>query len=257
MTLSVAASVQASWQPSVLVQVDSSPAVSESLTVYRVHDDGARYKVLTDQPPVMVGGWGGYDYHAPFNEPFTYVAESETMVSPASGAVFLPSDTTWLISASDPELSTVVTAVLDLGELSFDDPAQRYLALGASKPTYRWSRPRSGPSFSLSLHCDSPDEAAQIRAVLRPGGPILLNMHQPDPVGWMWVQPTGSKMGTPGGKWRTEYREWSFGLEQCEQPNLDVTSPWDCAALAAQYESAAAAAAAYADVRSMALDVRL
>lgn len=242
--------------PRVQVLVDSSPAVTETLTVYRVHEDGSRYKVLTDQPPVMVGGWGGYDYHAPFNEAVTYVAESQTLVSPASVPVFLPSDVTWLISASDPDLSTPVTRVLDVGEMSYDDPATRYQALGATKPTYRWTRGRGGPSSSLTVHCDSPDEAAQVLAVLQSGGPVLLNMERPDPIGWAWIQPTGVKMSTPGGKWKTDYRAWSFNFELCEQPDLDVSATWDVASLAAAYASVSAATAAYADVRSMALDVR-
>lgn len=258
MTLSISAVDQSESVPQVRVQVTSSPAVTETLTVYRVHEDGSRYKVLSDQPPILVGGsWVGFDYHPPGNQLVTYVAETDTQTSSASSPVFMRLDVTWLISSVNPALSVPVTAVLDLDSLSYDDPAEKSQALGADQPVYRWSRSRSGPSSSITVHCDTPDEADRILALLKPGGPILLNMSRNEPIGWMWIQPSRPSMSTPGGKWKTKYRAWSFGFEKCVQPDVDIVSPWDFDGAAAAFTDFNAVASAYADFDSLTLDVRL
>lgn len=258
MTLNVTAAPDSlTGRPRVRVDVASSPAVTDIVTVYRVHQDGARYRVITDQPPVMVTAWSGYDYHAPFNEMFSYVADTGSQTSTASAPVFLPSDASWLISASDPALSLSVPAVLSIGSLSWDDPAQKFQPLDAPRPVHYTSRPRSGPAYSLSVECTS-DEEAQMIALIKPGGPILLNLRRPEPTGgWMWVQLSNPTLQPPAGNWRTSVRMWHFSAEETTQPNVDLTAEWDFDGLAAAFPDFDSAAAAYADFRSMALDVRL
>lgn len=256
MTLSISVVDESESAPQVRIQVSSSPAVTETLTVYRIHEDGTRYVVLSDQPPILVGGsWVGRDYHPPGNQLVTYVAETDTQTSPASTPLFVVLEATWLISSSDPSKSMPVTAVLDLESLSWDDPAERSQALGSDTPVYRWDRERSGPSSSITIHCDTPEEAARVLSLLKPGGPILLNMSRTEPIGWMWIQPGKPIMGTPGGKWKTAYRSWSFGFERCQQPDVDILSPWNFDAVTAAYADFNAVTAAYADFDSLTLDV--
>lgn len=256
MTLSVAVSVDWSAGQRVRIDVTASPAVTDVVAVYRVHESGERFLVLTDQTPVMVGAWSGYDYHAPFNQTVTYVAETDSQVSAASSPVFLVSDETWLVSATDPTLSLPVEAILEMSALSWDDPAQKFQPLNSSRPVHYWSRSRSGPSFSLTVFCEDQEQSDRVLALVRAGGPVLLNMHR-EPVRWMWAQLSKPTMQPPGGKWRTDYRTWQFGVEETTQPDSDVLSEWNFDGLAAAFPDFDTATAAYADFTTMSLDVRL
>lgn len=258
MTLAVVAT--AGWAAGghrVLLDVTSSPAVTEVVAVYRVHENGERFLVLSDQTPVMVGAWSGYDYHMPFNTTVQYVAETDSEVSAASAPVFLASDETWMISSTDPLLSFSVEAILKIGELSWDDPAQKFQPLNSGKPVHYWSRPRSGPSYSLSIFCENTEKSDRVLALVKGGGPVLLNMHR-GPVDWMWVQLSKPTMSAPNDLWpKTDYRTWQFGAEETTQPDSDVFSAWNFNSLAAAFTDFNTVASSYTDFAKLSVDVRI
>lgn len=262
MTLTVTTAVPYSDQPSVLLDVASSPAITDVVRLFRVHDDGSRYRVLTvDSPAKLIGGtWTGFDSHAPFNRSVTYVAETDTQTSAASAETWLVSDdSTWLIHRSNPELSVVVDVVTNIADTSYKDRSQRFDVLGKRDPVSRTDYPRGGESGSMSVLCDGPESWARLNALFADSGPILVNLK---PLRgfikeWKWVQPGDLKMSSPTGNDRVNVREASFSYEEVTQPDADAFPLWSFDDITALGLTFTQLAALYTDFRAMQLDLRV
>jgi hypothetical protein len=258
MTVSVSASVEYDSPARVLVDVASSPSVTGPLKLWRVHEDGTRHRVLTSGRAVVVGGWTGYDYHAPFNQDFSYVASVEGQAdSAASAAQYIMSAITWLVHPADPELSVPLDVVVKFGSLRRPSTSAKFKILGSSQPVIRTDSPRGPLAGDITVLANDDTEAQALDALFADSGPILLNCHRPEIVRWLWIAPGDTTMEPPGGYYRTPYRQLSFPWEECRAPDADVQPVWDLAGLAAAgFADLAVVNAQYDDLRALQLDLR-
>lgn len=258
MTISVTATVATTYAPAVLVDVVSSPSVSAPLKVYRVHDDGSRHRVLTDGRAVLVGSWSGYDYHAPLNRTFTYVAAAEGQPESAeSSVVFLPSEDAWMVHATDPVKSFPIVKVLagSQSQVTYQGTATEYAILNSALPVVRTDSPRSGAVGHLNVKVPAEDVAAALE-LFKDGGPLLFNgawgsVDYP----WMWINAKDLVVANPGPI-GFPFRTFSFDFRECRAPDADVVPTWTLDDVAAAFTDLNAVAAAYSDLRALQLDIR-
>jgi hypothetical protein len=251
-TLTVTAAVSASYPPRVAVTVSSSPAVTASLTITRTHADGSVHPVLTDSEPVIITSWAGYDYHAPFNEAVTYTAATSDQ-SATSSAVYMVSDSGWLMHPSDPTKSMPVLLLTADETVKFASPAKTYAVLNRRLPVARTSSPRGGAQGNLKIKVASEDVTAAMD-LFADGGPLLLNgAWGPNDYGWKWVLPGELSVVNPAGFVSYETRWFQAGYVEVADPDVNIVSPWNYDAVAATYASYDAVAAAFADYNALAL----
>lgn len=262
MTLTVTPSIPFLDQPAVLLDVSSSPAVTDVVWLSRIHPDGSAHRVLTtDYPSKLIGGtWTGYDFHAPFNVACTYIAQTASQVSAASVETWLASDdATWLIHPSDPELSVLVDVVTNISDTSFKDRSQRFQVLGKRDSVTRTDYPRGGESGSMSVMCDGAEAWSKLKALFADSGPILVNLK---PLRgfvkeWKWIQPGDLTMSSPAGHDKIDVRIATFSYEETEQPDADAFPLWSFDDITALGKTFTELAAYYPDFRAMQLDLHV
>jgi hypothetical protein len=222
MTLTVVADILFSETPAIQVDVTSSPSVTDLLTLYRVHEGGSKYRVLTASHATLIGSASVIDYHMPFNTPVQYQAVAGGLTSALSAPVEFGSESVWLIHPTDPSLSLLVDFISAVGDFSYANTVLRSKVLNSKLPRHRPIGPREGEKGSLTILAEDLSTRRAIMALLADGGQILLNTPWDETdLGWKWVQPD-----TSGGhnllKKRESPREYSFGYEETTQPDADV-----------------------------------
>lgn len=258
MTVSLTATVTGVAPPAVLLDVTSSPSVTAPLKVWRIHDDGSRHRVIAGRA-VLIGGWSGVDYHAPFNHTFHYTAEADGQAeSAATPALFVPSDVTWLIHPSDPALSLALEVIVSLSAKKKPGRGASFSILPASAdedplPVVRWDSRRGPESGDIVILADDDDQVQALERLIA-RGPVLLNSAKSERVRWQWIDPGDTSIEPPGGYYRTSMRQLSFPWEACRAPDAD-TAPLSTWADVAEHGDWATAAGAYADWRAMALGI--
>lgn len=271
MTLAVTAAVDFSLPPRVRLDVAATTSGplpvpgGAPVAVVRVHEDGSRWPVLLENGARLGGGsWAGFDYHAPFNQLITYVAQAAGVESAQSVVTELVNEsTTWLIHASDPTLSLIPEVVTKIGDLDYESDAQVFDVFNSPFPVTVSSGFRKAAASSMELMVLREDVAA-VRALFADSGPILLNTPATDgwDVTWAWVQPGAVKIGNPGadgfsrGPVNHPLRAVSFPFKLIGAPDLDVTPVWTCDDVVATYATCNAVVAAYSTCTNLALDVR-
>jgi hypothetical protein len=258
-TLTVTGTAQFSVPARVLVDVTSSPSVADELTVYRVHADGSRYPLLTAARSVIVGSWSGYDYHAPFNEAFTYVAAAAGLESDPSAPVWVVSDDMWLVHPSDPDLSFMVEKIIAPQQsVKTTDRADDLLPLRRKLPVTRTSGPRSGKSSSMVIKV-AKDDRDLTYALLDDGVPVLMNgpWGSAD-YGWSWVRISDVDESNPGGFIGHPCRYFTCSYSETTQPDILVTPEWTYTEMLAAFpaDTYTQQAVVYDTYRDMSLDIR-
>jgi hypothetical protein len=253
----VTAAVQFSDAPKVLLDVSSAPSVTAVLRVYRVHPDGSQHRVLTTDRATLIGTWTGFDFHAPINQPVTYIAETGLEANSAPSApVFIPSDDGWLV-APDGSALLVDATFGPAPDVSFASRSQGSTVLNRKLPVHRRVGPRAGRSGSIKILCETPAGAQDVLNILADDDPVLVNLPYAAPdLGWAWVQPGEASLGVPAGKLGHELRTISFPYEETTSPDADVTPVWTFDDVTATFATFDQVTAAYADFRAMQLDIR-
>ncbi len=285
MTLAVVVSQSYGDTPRLRVDVNSTPSGplpvpnGSTVAVYRVHEDGSRFRVITEVNARLVGGsWAGFDYHAPFNQAVTYVAVAAGQESAASGPQYLLSDATWLIHSADPTLSVMVDAVTKVDPFTRKATAARHEVFG--KPTrFVSGERRKGRTGSIEIVCDTVENEQAVYDLLEDDTPVLINTPaardltwlwvqfgddtpvlintaEPRDLTWSWVQFRDESHANPGSKVTVLYRLVSVGFEETDQPDVDLSPPWTYGDIDATYASYTAIDAEYASYEDLALDVR-
>lgn len=229
MSLTVTAAPVYVDSPCVQVTVSSSPTLTAPLVVYRVHEDGTRYRVLMTANPMLVGSWSGFDFHAPFNEDVTYTAAAAGLVSAASGVAWLSSDdTTWLIHPTEPALSFVVDQLMGpSAPYVYPTRSQSYQVIGRRLPVTRTDFPRAGERGQLVVKCETRESRDALKALLADDGPILLNSpYASDDLGWKWVQFGDLTISNPGGFLSFPFRYATLPYTETTQPDADQAPVW-------------------------------
>lgn len=222
MTLTVSAVPVGSSPPRVQLDVSSSPAVTEDLSVVRVHSDGSEYPVLGVGS--LISTWTGVDIHAPFNAPVTYRAEAGAQ-SVTSGSVVVMSDESWLIHSADPDLSVLIDKIMSpMQDFRHASRATRYEPLNRRLPVHRIDMPRGGETGQVVIKCPTQQDRDQVRALLASDLPVLMNTPFAD-YPWKWVQVGDDTYSNPGQQEWFAYRTVTLPFEETTQPDVD-TALW-------------------------------
>ena len=236
MTLSVVASKAPGWFPRVLIQVSSSPAALAVLRVYRVHEDGSRYRVITSGRAVLNGTWSGYDNHVPFNQKFTYVASTGLEPDSAPSAVcFVSSDKMWLMHPIDTSLSVQIDTVTKVSARKIPSSAQAFKILGSPLPVMRTNGSRGPETWDLEVLADGRDVTETLEALFDADLPVYISSPRSDVLQSGWVQPGDVNIEPPGGYFRTELRLVSFSCTRCSPPDVDLVPLWTYDDLAREF----------------------
>lgn len=256
MTLTTVAVVAFGDYPAVRVNVTSSPSVTDRIQVWRTHEDGTTWRVLTEPNPVIVGSWVGFDYHAPFNQPVTYYAQAGGLTSAVSAPVWVLSDSVWIIHASDPTLSVMVEKITTLQPYTYGDRATEFVVLNRQNPVLRTDSPRGGETGELTVKCSTPEQRAGVKALLADNGAVLLNTpFTVDDIGWKWVRVKDMPISNPGGYIDFPSRYIALSYSEVDPPDADAFPVWSAGQLKAAYATAGAAKAAYSSAQHMKLNV--
>ena len=264
MTLTVATST--GWDPAPFVQlsVASTLGGSEWVSLWRTHADGSRYRVLVDRNARLTGGsLVGLDRHCPFGQVVTYSAGTASETSAGVAAVLL-SDTPWLIHASETALSMPVEYVPDdgFGDDDYASTAGVFEIVGGNRPAVVWDDTVTVTS-SVRLGFLAEDARQRAAALLRSGGPLLLNMPSGWDVDWRWVQGKSVKfernagVTAAGGKAGYPYRYLSCSYTWVDTPDVDLTPQWTYDDLPGAFATLNALEAAYATLDDLILDNRI
>lgn len=224
MSLTVTAAPGFLDTPAILVSVSSSPALTAPLVLWRVHEDGSRWRVLVEANANVITTWTGFDFHAPFNGMVTYTAEAGGL-SGSSAATMLVSDTgVWLIHASDPSLSVPVDKVIGPAQpYKYPSQTQSFRPLGSKLPVQRHDFPRGGESGQITIKCVDEAGRAAVKACLADNGVTLLNTpFTDDDIGWKWVQIDDTELSNPGGAIPFGFRYVVLPYREVRQPDVDA-----------------------------------
>jgi hypothetical protein len=246
--------------PRIELTVTATPSVTAPLSVYRIHEDGSEWLLLSEDAPQLIGGtWVGFDYHPPLEQDCTYRAETAAE-SGTSTAMSMPAgvNVTWLVHPSEPALSVQVDRVISWSPPVHPPVSLMTRILGSSRPVHQSDSPRQALSGSITIACDSLAAENAMYALLADGGPILLNSSRDRDFQWLWVQPgdvsvenaAGSYLGYPS-------RRFVIPLQATTQPDVDVTPVWTDGDLTATGWTSAEAEAMYATDADMKLDNRI
>jgi hypothetical protein len=269
-TLTITPTVDFSLPPR--VRLDVAAGISGPLpvpagapiSVVRVHADGSRWQVILENNARLGSGtWAGFDYHAPFNQSVTYIAQAAGFESAASAIREIPNDsTTWLIHSSDPTLSFTPELVTKLGDLEYESDAQVFNVYNSPFPVTVSSGTRKAASSSIEFMVLRQD-IGTVQALFADSGPILLNTPSVDgwDLTWVWIQPGNVKISNPSpssnmGPARHPLRTVSFPFQLIGAPEIDTTPIWTCDDVVATYATCNAVVAAYSTCTNLALDVR-
>lgn len=224
MTLTVTAAPGFLNTSAIRVSVSSSPSLTAPLVLWRVHEDGSRWRVLVEANANVITTWTGYDFHAPFNQMVTYTAEAGGL-SGSSAATMLVSDAgVWLIHASDPSLSVLVDNVIGPPQpYKYPSATQSFRPLGSKLPVQRHDFPRGGESGQITIKCDSEAARAAVKACLADNGVTLINTpNSDDDIGWKWVQIDDTELSNPGERISAPFRLFALPYKEVRQPDVDA-----------------------------------
>lgn len=205
------------------------PVPDNSLvTVYRVHEDGTRYEVLTEPHVRLIAGAATvFDYHAPYGVLVSYVAVAATHESAESTPLFLESEAHWLIHPTDPtNLSVSPDHVATLGSSTLPSRTGVFQVFGSPYPVTRGNR-RLGKASSLMVRVP-PENIDAIEDLFADGSATLINLMPGYDVSWCWVQADAPTIDV-GKHSREPYRDVQFNYVPVGVPNVDVTQAWTCA----------------------------
>lgn len=263
MSLSITAVRETTSPPRMLVTVTATggSGASAALDVYRVHEDGRKYRLITPDRPVIAGGvWAGFDTHAPYNQTVTYRAESGSEFA-VSGVVVQLSQWAWLLHPEDSALSVLVDRDMvhlgPLGDPGYDSRATLHEIVDSGDVISLGDGRRAGEKRDLTVICRSDTALSAVRDLLESDAPVLINTpYERNDVGWLWVQPTSVVVENPGHR-PNATRLVKLSYQRVAQPDVDSLAEWTCDDLAATGWTCDQAAAQYVDCTAMSLDRRV
>lgn len=230
MTLTITAAPDTVELNAVRVDVASSPAVLDSITVWRVHQNGERFRVLVERnADTIAGGWTAMDHHAPLDEPISYAAETGSGQTGQGGATYLPSmpgpgwdGWGWLTTPEGTSLAVPILAGAPPA-VTRKPQVEKTQVHGRRRRVVKVLGRRSGVSSSLSVLCRTDEDAVALWDLLTDGGPLLLRTtFRPPAIRWAWIQPDSDELAWPSERIGDDLRTIGFQFEEVEQPDWDV-----------------------------------
>ena len=255
----ITVSAYAGWapMPRVAVEVLSTSSAASKLEVWRVHQNGERFKVVTAGPAVIIGSWSGFDYQVPFNETVQYIAFSEDEASTATPAawVTLPSEVPWLVHSTDPLKSMMLDKIMGPPkDFGYKSTAQEFRVLNQARAIYMASGPRAAQTGEVEFRFAA-GEMARVVDLFADSGPLWLATPWPLDYGSRWIQPGDVTISNPYGYLGHPHRRCTVPYVECAQPDSDAKAVWTYDQLKARgYGSYNAMAPKFATYRDLRLD---
>lgn len=252
MTLTIVAEPRYGLPPGMKITITGTtsggdPVPAEStIDLIRIHTDGSRHQVLTEAQPVMSGGvWPGVDYHAPFNQAVRYEATAAGVVA-TSVAARVVSDWVWLVPPSTPALAVRVETVAEIDDRKVPSRAGKFPVIGGNTIYLSDAGHRPGMSSQITVRIKATDEPA-MRKLLYSDQPILINTpNQPGwDLSWHWVQPDSVQYSNPGKVISYPYRYIQIPFDECEDPDIDLTTLWTSQDAADEFSTSATVATTF------------
>ena len=198
--------------------------VNTLISVSRLHSDGSRHQVLTEDAPRLVGGgWGWVDVHAPFNQTISYEIAAAGWTA-SSGGVAVASAKSWLIHSSQGSLAVMVDVVSEIGDRATKTRAARFVPYGAL-PVFLSEGIRDGVTGNIVVRVT---DEGPLRALLADDSVVLVNT--PGTPGWdlnwMWISPGNIAYSNKAGLVSYKYRHVTIDYEQAADPTSELFPAW-------------------------------
>lgn len=224
MTLTITGTPQYANLPTMRLVVTSTTSVNTLVVVTRIHYDGSRHAVLTDQGPRLAGGaWTWLDIHCPYNQQVRYevVNDGVTATSPPCWTL---ADKAFLVHAAVADLAVKIDAVAKVGDRATKSRAAEFIPID-SKAIYLTDGVRDGVSGTLEFRCSN---EAPYREIFADDSVILLNTPATKgwPLGWMWIQPGDITYNNPGEINAYPYRHVIMPFRETSDPFADLEPAW-------------------------------
>ena len=214
---------------------------SSTVTINRVDAAGNQTPVRTANPATLVSDlWVGYDYEAPYNEPVTYIAVSDTGESYTSNTVTVSSDVGWLVHPGTPALSIPLTLGAEPADFTIESVGTKTRAtnigvhnvLSSRTPITVSDGQRRAPTFDVTIRSTSLDAETALVAILDDAGVLLLQIVGPatDRSIYEWVS-IGDITEAPliDGYFPGQYERWVLPCTVTTAPSGLLQAEWSWA----------------------------
>lgn len=214
--------------PRVLLTVNA--ATGTQVTIRRVDQQGNAVTVRAANPaPLVSGGWIGYDYEAPFNQPVTYTATTDVQTaSSLSTMVTLTVTQPWLIHPGIPDLSVPLEVA---NQPTKTRPSGRglYTVLGRPDAVARSDGQRKSRSFDLQVRTYSAADEDALDDLIDDDSVLLLQITDPriyrDMYAWVSI---GDATQEPLATYREGFETWTLPCTEAARPSglLQAQRTW-------------------------------
>jgi hypothetical protein len=225
-------------------------ATGTTVTVNRVDSAGVATTLRGAEPATLVsGGWIGYDYEAPYNEPLTYVATTDagsTYTVAVAALREYGAQQGWLVHPGAPDLSIPLNGPV-IGDETRDVLEGVHVVLGRAEPVTITDGARKAPAFELTIKATSKAEDDAVRALLADTSTLLLQYVFPftDLYDYYWVSVGQATRARMTGDYSEPYYRWTLPCTVTSAPSGLQQAQWAYADVLADYASYSAVAAAF------------
>ena len=194
------------------------------ISVIRVHADGTRHRVVTeDAPRLLGGGWAWVDVHAPFNQAVWYEITAAGSAA-ASSSVTVAANRTWLVHSAQAALAVKVDVVSEISDRAAKTRSAKFVPFG-SPAVFLSEGLRDGinGSFVVRVTDETP-----LEALFADDSVVLVNTPNTTgwDLGWMWIQPGDITYSNKAGLVAYKYRHVTVNYEQCDDPTVELQPVW-------------------------------
>jgi hypothetical protein len=215
--------------PRLLIQ--AANIAGPSATVTRYGPDGIGVHVRLGEPATLnSGGWVGYDYEAPYNQPVYYtIVPANGAVKVASPPVTLTVTQPWLVHPGVPSLSQPVTVKVIQDETDASTAGVHQI-LERSTPIVVSDGVRKAPTFQMQLKSETADERDALRDLFADCAVLLMQVVYPFTTesDYRWVYITDVTRARKTESYGSTARVWTLPCIEVDRPvgNLQAQRTW-------------------------------
>ena len=198
------------------------------ISAVRLHANGTRHQVLTEQGPRLVGGtWTWLDIHCPYNQPIHYEVTAANGVVATSAVVWLLSDYAYLIHPSKADWAVRIDAVVSIGNRGTASRSAQFTPIGGQE-VFLTDGYRDGLAGNLEVRTTAADQYYYWR-LFNDDQVVLLNTPNTAgwDLGWMWLQPGDVTYTNPGEQTWYPYRHVQISYRQAADPITILEPAWN------------------------------
>ena len=235
MTLTIAAEPHPEYSPPRMKLTVTSTVTTASVLVdiYRIHEDGSTWRVITEDGVRLNSMASVFDYHAPYGVPVQYIAQTSIESASATDAVYLDATAAWLVPSDEPSLAVSPAYVARLGDELYTPRVGVFDILDGLSVSVSEDGD-SKLTSTVELAVDRSTGLMALRVLASRGAPVLLNI--PYKLGrdvtWRWIMATAITKSNPGtpDQWlgQTGYlwRNFTLTYTAIAAPDVVLVPTW-------------------------------